>query len=154
MADSIRERILAAMALQLQSLVTARGYDLDLGAQVHRARKAFAMDELPAVSLIDGEETVQSEQYGVTTMVMDVTVEAHRVGRTNESSHANEVAASIVHNILTADSTWGGLADRTAYQGSQRAFPDEDSTVTSIGVTFQVQYEFKSGDPFKHPRVD
>ena len=151
MADSIREKIIQSLAAQLAAITTVNGYDINV-ITVARAQSVFAADELPAISIFDGNEEPEPN-YNFEARTMDVQVDIHGdAGVENRSAYANKLLASLKKAGISGDNTHGGNAERTSITATVINFPpDDDVTEMSVSVTFSILFEEITGDPYSTP---
>lgn len=141
MADTLRERILAAIA---GKLVTGAG-GLTPSPSVERNRDG-AINKRPALGLFDGDELVDDSIWGVDAYTLDFSVEGHVDGG---EAAANELAGR-VRPWLLADPTLGGLAIDLTLQAHSFMYTEGkgQKTVTGFRLSGQASYWTKPGDPF------
>ena len=94
MADTIRERIIAAMVLKLAEITTANGYNTAIGANVFRAQPNVLSASMPAAVLFPRMES-SAKEYGkqINTMIMEV----------NGLSLMGTYNASVVAELILGD---------------------------------------------------
>lgn len=101
MADTIREQIIAAIATALANVRTAKGFNTECGQNVVRAAKQLDPDDLPAIVIWPGHETV-SKEYSVNTCLMPLRVEGLKAfGSSNISTVAETILGDLIE-LMTA----------------------------------------------------
>ncbi len=98
MADTIREQIISAIETKVAEVLTAKGYNTGIGANVFRALARLDPDDAPCIVIWPGEEAVDSESrdHAVT---MNVHVEGFKeYGDSNPS----EVYEAILGDLIDA----------------------------------------------------
>jgi hypothetical protein len=151
MAASIRESIIVALAAKVATITTANGYDINVKT-VDRARRVFVDTELPAAGIFDGLE-IATGKYNFDAETMRVTVEMHSDAATeNRSIHANKMIACLKKAVLSGDTTYSSIAERTMISETSINYPqDDDITTVAVSVTFSIMYEEVTGNPYSNP---
>jgi hypothetical protein len=151
MADSIRESILQSLKAQLAAILTANGYELNV-LTVARVQRVFIDTELPAIGIFDNDE-LSVNSFNFTRNKVEIVVEFHAdAGVENRSVYANRMLADLKRAVLSADVTHGGLAESTIITAATVQIPsDDDQTTLAVLVTFTVDYEEITGDPYTTP---
>ena len=151
--ETIREKILAAIGVKLALATSANGYVLDCGTNVGRENlQSDADNVLPAFAYNSGDETAENiPRFVVCKMV--VGVEGHVViGDGDDQSKLKEQIRGDIIKIMTdratIAATTGGLADDVKYTNSGNATAKASDNSVGIQVVFEVEYKFKTGDPF------
>lgn len=148
MADTIREQIIAAIAVKLADVRTANGYNTECGQNVQRAAKQIDPDDLPAVVMFPGHENV-TRQYGVNTHVMPLRLEGLKdFGSSNASVAAEAVLGDLIKVMFRPTS----LAEDVKYvSGGVEEYPDPGEKVVGVPAVFEVTYKTVAGDPYSQP---
>lgn len=148
MADSIREQIIQSVVTICESITPSNGYETNTNT-VDRIRKVFESDELPAVNVSDGNESL-SQGYNADLQVMEVVLEHHCLcGALNRSTVANKVLADLKKAFRSGDTTHGGIAERTVITERSVNYPDtDDNQEVQVSITLQIDYEEIAGDPY------
>lgn len=135
MPTSIREQLLAAISTAVGGV-----YDLPIPADE---------SELPWVSVKDIQEEASDDDYGHTTIVLEVVIGkgAAAVSRDREALRAqgNELLASVIED-MGADETFGSLAEKCSYAGG--VIQAELGAMCLVAATFNVTYSTVRGDPY------
>lgn len=145
MADTIREQIIKAFAARLAALSTV---------PIGRAQRNLDDGPEKFISVWDGDDTVEEENYGVTSMSFPIAVECiWRYGDTNPSIAANDQMGIIVNRMLnqdeTADPTYGSLAGRTELSTNSPRYPDDGEVFVAVIVVFTIYYAVATGNPYQ-----
>jgi len=138
MTDSVRERLLSA-------ITTASGGEYGEYIAVD--------DELPITVVADGDDTASTNQYGITTNVMPLTVaraaKATSTGKAARRTQAHAALTAVIQAMFT-DPTFTGLAQRLDYTGC--AIQTEGAGgVLSVQAFFNVSYQHLAGNPTALP---
>jgi hypothetical protein len=105
MADTIRERIIAAITAKLAEIRTANGYVTELGQHVERAAANIAAADLPAITLFPRVET-SAKEYGKQICSMPVEIKALKIlGTSNASTLGEQMLGDLITCILGAEFT-------------------------------------------------
>jgi hypothetical protein len=153
MADSIRETILQSLESQLANMTTDNGYDFTVSsASIQRARRFFDEDELPAIGIFDGEETLAYD-FNDTRADMLVRVEFHADARyTNRSIMLNRMKANLEKCIMSQDTTHSAKAGGSRINSMEMRLPDDDdSTVVTAVAIVLINYTTVTGNPYSQP---
>ena len=153
MADSIREKILLSLVAQMKNMTTANGYDFNVSAtSVERARRQFFDDELPAIGIFDGDETLTPD-FNDTRADMQVRVELHAdASTTNRSTVLNKMKANLEKCIMSQDTTHSSLSGGSRITGMEMRLPDDDdSTLLTVAAIVTIQYATVTGNPYSQP---
>lgn len=152
MADTIRERIIQAVATRSENILVSGGYNTDCGQHVFRIRKALDPDaDLDAIVIWpDPEES--SRSYGVDTHVMPVRLQGIALfGDANPSVVSEKILGDLIKAMTASDAT-GGLAEDVEYTtGGSDDYPDEGETTVGCEATFKIKYKTLKGDPYTQP---
>lgn len=138
MPDCVRERLLAAMVVASQG---------EYGEYIAKD------DELPMTVLVDGDDAASTNQYGITSNVMPVTVaRSEKASGTDKAARRTQAHAALAALMqrMFADTTFGGLASALDYTGC--AIQTEGAgAVLTVQAFFSVTYQHLVGDPFTLP---
>lgn len=105
MADTIRERIIAAIAAKLAEIRTAYGYVTEIGQHVYRAAANIATADLPAMSIYPKIET-SAREYGKQVSVMPVEIKALKLlGTSNPSTLGEQMLGDVIQCLLGTEYT-------------------------------------------------
>lgn len=152
MADTIRERIIQAVATRAGAILVSGGYKTDCGLHVFRVRKALdPAEDLDAVVIWpDPEESTRS--YGIDTHVMPVRLQGIALfGEVNPSVISERILGDLIKAMTVSDPT-GGLAEDIEYAtGGSDDYPDEGEITVGCEATFKIKYKTLKGDPYTQP---
>lgn len=142
------DTIAAAVAARLAGITKANGYATDLGLYVSRGSLAVDADKLPACTLIEQEDQVESQRIidrksGADPIdchiLMPFTIEATSLcdpDKPNIAGHA--LVADIKRAIFGGDLTWGGLASHTKYLGRTLGPRPEGANLVTATVQIRI----------------
>ena len=138
MSDSVRERLLSA--------ITA--------ASLGEYGEYIAVDdELPVTVVADGDDQATTNQYGITSCVMPVTLaraeKAASTGKAARRTQAHTMLAGLIQKMFI-DPTFGALAARLEYTGGGIQ-TEGAGGVLSVQAYFSVTYQHLAGDPLALP---
>ena len=135
MSTARRELILAALATRLVAV-----------------RNPYPTDYVDSaiVTLLEGEETAEYDDYADTVIRMSVTVE--RIDKYAEDAAretvANGLLAASIAAALGSDTTLGGLCDGMRYTGGATVFSDTGSALVGAVARFEIVYRHVAGNPY------
>lgn len=146
MADTVREKIIAAFVTRCDSLSSN---------PVERCRRSRPSSKEPFVSVWDGPSTASGLQMvGMRSQSMQIGIEAAWIPVDEPSIEANAMMGLIEQTILDADRTFGGLAQRIEWQRSDPGYPTDGSLVTTVHVTFLIEFYTLLDDPYNTSPID
>lgn len=100
MADSIRERIIAAIAAKLAEIQVANGYVTELGDNVYRGITNIPTANMPAIAIFPRVES-SSREYGKQACVMPVEIKGLQLmGTSNPSTLGEQMLADLINCLL------------------------------------------------------
>lgn len=147
MADTIRERLAAALKTRLLTLT---------GVTVARAPQSdFAESELPALGLFMGDERRQDSSLSGSVEIaerrMEVLIVGHAKGASGEAAEtaAHDLYGRAVIAVL-ADHTQGGLAIDTREAGlivTANAGAEGETPLCGFELSLEVDYWTRAADP-------
>jgi hypothetical protein len=151
MADTIRELILQDIVSQLQTLTIANGYNTSCGQSVARARMEIAIADLPAISIIPGEESAQ-KGYGEQLHTMPLEVHAlHKRGDLDMSVLAEQMLGDLISCLVGGQDSISYI-DSLAYTGGGvDEWPAPEDQALSVRASLEVEYTTVIGDPYTQP---
>lgn len=138
MTNSVRERLLSA-------ITTACGAEYGEYIAVD--------DELPVTVVADGDDTASTNQYGITTNIMPLTVaRAEKAGSTGKAARRTQAHTALTALVQAAfvDPTFGALAHKLEYTGCSIQTEDAGG-VLSVQAFFSVTYQHLAGNPLALP---
>lgn len=138
MTDSVRERLLAAITTATEG---------EYGEYI------AVDDELPVTVIADGDDTATTDQYGITTNVMPLTLaraeKATSTGKATRRAQAHDMLAGLILKMFD-DASFDGLATRLEYTGGGIQ-TEGAGGVLSAQAFFSVTYQHLAGDPLTLP---
>lgn len=154
MADTKRQKIVAAVIARMQTIRTANGYQTEIGARVEEWAQRFDEAEL--------EEQPSKAILGVYDLPDQVSKESlHSKGATHQlrvqvrifitgATPARELRKMIgdVVAAIGADLTWGYLARDTEPGSEGFIVPEESMQVAGAAVEFTVVFNTATFDPY------
>jgi len=148
--DSIRKKILAALASRLQVILVVNGYKTNLGAQVAEWETA-AMDPNVAAYRMEYRDADESGEYAaVGQHYHQLPVELRITLKDNSTALAT--IRSMIADVTLAigvDTTFGGLAQDTNQDGNWVVDKGQAADVAvSAGVKYLIEYTTAPWDPY------
>jgi hypothetical protein len=141
MADTIRVQIVTAMITRFQGIRQASGYKSDLGTSVHHFRDSdYALEELPALNIIDHRNNVAPATSTQFNNVIDVTLQVKVASGETTYKDAYDITED-VYRAIGVDDTWGGCALDTLPGSDAIETEQAGQIISGITITIQVQYE-------------
>lgn len=105
MADSIRERIIAAISAKLAEIQVANGYVTELGDNVYRGIMSIPTANLPAITVLPLIEST-SREYGKQLCTMPVEIKGLKLlGTSNPSTLGEQMLADLINCMLGTEYT-------------------------------------------------
>lgn len=149
MADTIREQIISAYVTRLTHIISANGYNSDIGNSVFRATKLIEQMDLPACVLWPGIEEVSS-RYGQNECTFNLKVEAIKeFGSINSSMIQEQLLGDLIKCMTDTGVEVTPLIESISYVGGGPADqPDSRETSTAVYAEFQIKYNFLIGNPY------
>jgi hypothetical protein len=135
MPTPIREQILSAISTAVDG-----EYDLPLPVDEQ---------ELPWCSVKEGEETASDDEYGNTTIEMEVVVGRGALAANSDREELRKQGSYLLAGVIAdmyADETFTGLVERTSYSGGFAQA--ELGKMCLVAATFSVRYTTVRGDPY------
>lgn len=136
MATSRRELAVAALAARL-------------GAT--RAPWESIPEDEPFTMLVDGEESVVSEEYGEQLVAVQIGI--RRAVRTDgdddtRSTAANAVLAALKTETVGTDRTLGGLCENLRYRSGGVDIPTDGTDLIGASVFYDLDYRQMADSPY------
>lgn len=151
MPDSIRERIVQEVENQAKMISTANGYNTNYGNCVYRAKGQTPEEELPVLSILDGEEQAK-QQYGALVINMEIALEVLASANGQDiSPMANQVLVDLIQCIVVEGGDFGGLVDNAEYLSGSISYPEGTSEVFAVAAVFTFTYSIVINDPYSQP---
>ncbi len=151
--ETIRQRIIDAFDTRMKGILTASGYQTDVGKQVYAFRDAaFETSDMPAMKYKD---TPEPEGVIVTIagpdsqqeFPLEVEIEAKAMAGDATAAALRSIIGDI-HKAVGVDQTWGGLALYTEPLQSDMATDQPEKTIGSATVRLRITYRTKLWDPY------
>ena len=150
MADTIRERIIAAALVQLAKITVANGYNYTMSTP-KRGQKAIDERYFPVSVAFPGTEE-NERKYAKDNMTFPLRVESHRsIGTSENASTIQEKMLGDLRKNLTDQSsqTWAALTDDVAYlEGGPAEQPEAEDKTTAVYVIIEIKYKTAIGNPY------
>lgn len=143
----VRERIIVELVRRLNQITVTNEYSLEIGANVFRAWQSDDEDNLPTVSIWDGQERVLGGEYGDTILEMAVLVEVTlNPGEnvTSASTAANLALSDVIRAVLAGTFA---LVRKIEYRSGVPIYPEVGRRVVGVRVEFAVEYAILAGNP-------
>ena len=138
MAESIREKIIQRVHEHAAELTTS---------EVLRCLRNEPASKELFVSVWDGQSSLVTREYGIDTKTFQIGIELAWISDFDtESKEANEVMAKAefhMHKINLKK-----LANRFDWQASQPNYKDTGERVTSVRLTYDIQFSTPTGNPY------
>jgi len=151
MTDTIRELILRDVVTQLQKITTANGYNTDCGNNVARAKMEFPLAELPATSLIPGDESAQKE-YGEQLHTMSLEAHAlHKRGSLDISVLAEQILGDLITCLVGGQRNISRIDSLSYAGGGVEDWPGPEDQALSVRIGIEIGYTTVIGDPYNQP---
>lgn len=138
MTESVRERLLSAITAAVSG---------EYGEYI------AVDDELPVTVVADGDDQATTNQYGITSNVMPLTVaRAEKANSTVKAARRTQAHAALTGLIqaMFTDPTFGALAARLEYTGCSIQ-TEGAGGVLSVQAFFSVTYQHLAGNPLALP---
>jgi hypothetical protein len=140
MASPRRQTLVDAIKTRFQGILTAGGYETNLGSNVTVWRCGdFTDDELEALDIRDTEDNTSEEI--LTKHHHQLTIEVRAVDKTATASAAT--GRKMIADILKAVSTdrkWSAIAFNTTPGKTDMSVEQSGKTVVKVFVSFTVHY--------------
>jgi len=148
MTDSIRQTIMAAFEDRLQTILTANGYQTNLGSNVFEWRGTALEDsELPAVIYRDMADTT-ALTFGRQEHKLRVDLDIF----TNSTADVMRKLIADIHTCMASpDTTLGGLAEDISPVSDETIQTEhEDKKYFGISLKVIIQFVTKIWDPYTY----
>jgi hypothetical protein len=146
MTDSIREKVVAALAARLADINESNGYSFS--PTIYRALREVKDIDLPAVTIWDMSEDTE-HRGSAFAQSMTVQIEAFRISQgLNFSIVGNLSIADVKQAVFASDSTMGGVADGINLVSSEITYPEAGTDIIKTLTEIIIMYSEKRGDPF------
>jgi hypothetical protein len=154
MADSIREKLCAAVKARMQGISVANGYETELGENVFLWKGAdFAAEELPAMDIRDVRDDIDSAAVSTRREHHRITFEvAVAVANGTDSMKTARKAIADIYKAIGVDRYWtvsgARLAFDTDLKSDESGIEQRETTLAGAKVTFVVSYRTAKFDPY------
>jgi len=149
--DSIRQLIVNAVDTRLKGILTAAGYETNLGQHIFWWRtNDFSEDELPAANCRDTDCDDSNATIGVIGYhqhALKMEVDLIEADGASTPSSIRKLIADL-QKAIGVDTTWGKLAERTNPINSPINIDQADKTIGSATVTFTIDFKTRKWDPY------
>jgi hypothetical protein len=151
MADSIRQRIAAALDARLKGILVASGYETNLGRNVFAWRVPDLQEaELPAAiwrdtDCDDSSATIGTIGFHLHSLKMEI--DLREADGTSTPASIRALIADL-QKAIGVDTTWGGLAIRTNPLSSAIVVDQEEKIIGGANVTFTIDFYTRKWDPY------
>jgi hypothetical protein len=164
MADSIREQIVELIRERFETILTANGYETDLGANVFIWRDTNAAppaaSELPLLNFRDVREETEPKVSGRTDHHHTLFGEAEIVAGTTSAGGNTDAAKQVrkcISDVLEAirsDTRWTDadgsmLAFQTWPMDNEMVVDQSGRTIGGAKVRFKVEYRTQRWNPYE-----
>ncbi len=149
MADSKRQDIIDALDTRLRTILTAGGYETDLGSNVFEWRAtALQESELPGLIYRDIScEPVENTASLYQEFFLNIEVEIITVSGSTTASQIRKMIAD-VYKAIGTDDKWGGLALGTFSDGDEMNIEQAEKIIGGATVSFHVHFATVEWDPY------
>ena len=129
-----------AIAALLAGIRTANGYNTDAGIRVYRGRRAVDEDEIPCLTLIEGEDSVIDANDRQVSLAVPYSIEGHTAcDAENPNDAAHVLIADIKRAIFSADNRLGGLVKDIRYTGRIMAPRTDGASIAVVSVGIEAR---------------
>lgn len=137
----------AALAARLETITRENGYHTDAGRRVWHGRLTINADDLPAITLFEREDEIESQRVSDSTggkaidanILLPYAIEATAPCDADHPARVGHaLVADIKRCIFAGDLTWGGLARLTQYTGRTIAGREDGSNIVTVAVFVRI----------------
>ncbi len=150
MPDSLREQIFDAISTRLSGILIAGGYNTDIGLRAYKWRVTpFAETELPAHSISDPEDTIETKVSRIHdhTLTVEVVALDKKPAAVSVDQHGRKMLADI-WKAIGVDRTFGGLAFDSLPVADELVVEHSDNLRVGAKVKFNVRFRTLMFDPY------
>ncbi|MFT3758431.1 hypothetical protein [Thauera sp.] len=150
------DKIAEALRARLMTITRGNGYATDLGKHVYEGKQQLDPESLPAVVMIEPEDTVGETKgrdgrlpagvWALNTQPFQFDAVA-RCDPDNPNRVARLLIADIKRAIFSDDLTLGGLVTRIAYTGRIIDARSFGSDIVAAGVAIEVIFQENLANP-------
>jgi hypothetical protein len=137
-----RDAIVDAVVAGMQAILVANGYATNAGLRVSRWRAAAVTPpECPAIDVRDPDRRPVGIYTGnVRDYELAVEITAFAAAGANTDGALNLLMADVMKAVLEGDTTWGGKALDTKFDGDRKGLDQRDVKVGLGVVRFLIHY--------------
>jgi hypothetical protein len=150
MADSLREQIMAAVAVRFALIKPANGYETTIGERTHKWRVTDINDaELPAHNFRD--VSCEIEQAVSKLHFHTLKIESVAVAKKPIDMAVDKFGRKMIADIWKAigvDRQWSGLASDTNPVRDEMDIEQDDRQLVGVRVEFEIKYRTLSFNPY------
>lgn len=146
MADSIEQRLIAAIVTRMRTILTTGGFETNIGASVEDSRPNWQEEEGPAISVFEGTVTSEEQTNEAGGMIQVRTVPILvKVFFPSEDDAADNAAfarkaTKDIYRAIRSSANWvSGLATETT-EKQHGAVYNESFEITAVQVEFEIKY--------------
>jgi hypothetical protein len=144
MPESIREQIIKCVYEHAAELTTK---------EVRRCLRTEPASKELFVSVWDGASNLVGREYGIETKSFSIGIELAWIsGFETESQEANEVMARAEYHMQKVNLK--GLAMRFDWSSSTPNYKDAGERVTTVRITYDIQFSTPIGNPYSLPKEE
>ena len=148
MAKSIREQIIDALRTRAATILTAGGYNINMGANVQWAGNSIDPEDLPAVVVWPRMETVTRE-YGDTLAVMPVRIEALAlIGSGTPGQLVEQMLADLISAFDGGAAISSYIEDCKYTGGGAEEYPEAGAQAVAVMIELEITYRTAAGNPY------
>jgi hypothetical protein len=155
MADSIRQKIIDAVAARFASITTGNGYETNIGSKVYvwRNLEASPLDanDLPAINIRDPKCETQQQTSGVHTHMLHIEAVVMASKSTTESKTVRKMIADVT-KAVGVDRQWTVSSVKLAFDTDP---VKDETTIEQHGditgaakISFIIKFRTRSFDPY------
>lgn len=147
MADSIRQQIMTALIIRLQTITIANGYETNVGGNVNDWHVSnFEETELPAMDVRDVNESTEV-RGSLHQNTLSIEIET-KVSGTASATTMRDIIADVVKAIGT-DPSFSGLAQNIVpVQNATVELDQKDKRIASVLQSFDILYLTTAFKPY------
>ena len=136
--------IALAISARAATILTASGYQTNIGARTYRGRKRLDEKNLPCVVIVEREDKVLDNRPGQVKLAQPFVIEGHmKCDPDNPNDVGHKIIADIKKALFTGKFTYGMNGSQTlplVYVGRTIAPREDGVDVVSAAVEVTVEY--------------
>lgn len=149
-------QILDAVVSRVKLITKANGYCTDAGKEIFKGRvQLFEQDELPAITILEGDEQVLDRSYEKTKLRYELSITgAAKATPKNPLDSAHELLGDLKKALFPTDALkdtgfdrLNGLVTKFEYNGRSMAAREDGSKTSYCTVFIAVEYVETPGTP-------